>query len=73
MKSFQRRKILNIINAGSKIAKNCEQSRCWSSDTDEIFGDVVGRNECDYGQKAVPTKARKAVSNFKLRIGMNIG
>lgn len=25
------------------------------------------------GQKAVPTKARKAVSNFKLRIGMNIG
>ena len=25
------------------------------------------------GQKAVTTKARKAVSNFKLRIGMNIG
>jgi len=25
------------------------------------------------GQKAVPTKARKAISNFKLREGMNIG
>jgi len=25
------------------------------------------------GQKAVPTKARKSVSNFKLREGMNIG
>ena len=25
------------------------------------------------GQKAVPTKARKSISNFKLREGMNIG
>ncbi|MBR6585794.1 MAG: 50S ribosomal protein L5 [Kiritimatiellae bacterium] len=25
------------------------------------------------GQKAVPTKARKSVANFKLRVGMNVG
>jgi large subunit ribosomal protein L5 len=39
----------------------------------KILENAVAELETITGQKAVPTKARKSISNFKLREGMSIG
>lgn len=52
-----------IVNVG------CGDARDNSKVIDNVLNDI----SMITGQKAVPTKARKSVANFKLREGMNIG
>ncbi len=52
-----------VINVG------CGEAKENSKAIDSIINDLG----IITGQKAVPTKARKSVANFKLREGMNIG
>ncbi len=52
-----------IINVGCGDAK----------DNSKVIDNVCAELALITGQKAVPTKARKSVANFKLREGMSIG
>ena len=52
-----------VINVGAGEAKDNAKA------IDAIIGDITTIT----GQKAVPTKAKKSVANFKVREGMNIG
>ncbi len=70
MKKFQYKSVMQIpklekivINVGCGDAK----------DNQKVLDSVVKEIGQITGQKAVITKARKSVANFKLREGMNIG
>ena len=52
-----------IINVGCGDAK----------DNAKVIDNVCAELALITGQKAIPTKARKSVANFKVREGMNIG
>jgi large subunit ribosomal protein L5 len=39
----------------------------------KLIGEAINTLTVITGQKAIPTKAKKAISNFKLRAGMTIG
>ena len=52
-----------VVNVGAGDAKDNAKA------TDSIINDLTAIT----GQKAVPTTARKSVSNFKLRAGVHIG
>ena len=52
-----------VLNVGSSEAR----------DNAKVIENIIGDLTLITGQKAVPTKARKAVANFKVREGMTIG
>ena len=52
-----------VLNVGSSEAR----------DNAKVIGNIIGDLTLITGQKAVPTKARKSVANFKVREGMTIG
>ena len=52
-----------VLNVGSSEAR----------DNAKIIENIIGDLTLITGQKAVPTKARKSVANFKVREGMTIG
>ena len=70
MKNFGYKSVMQIpklnkivINVGCGDAK----------DNAKVIDNVCAELALITGQKAVPTKARKSVANFKVREGMNIG
>ena len=52
-----------VLNVGSSEAR----------DNAKVIENIIGDLTLLTGQKAVPTKARKSVANFKVREGMTIG
>ena len=52
-----------VVNVGAGDAK----------DNSKVIDSIIDDLTMITGQKAVPTTARKSVSNFKLRAGMHIG
>ncbi|MBQ1195698.1 MAG: 50S ribosomal protein L5, partial [Clostridia bacterium] len=52
-----------VLNVGSSEAR----------DNAKVIENIIGDLTLITGQKAVPTKARKSVANFKVREGMVIG
>ena len=52
-----------VVNVGAGDAK----------DNSKVIDSIIDDLTMSTGQKAVPTTARKSVSNFKLRAGMHIG
>ena len=52
-----------VLNVGSSEAR----------DNAKVIENIIGDLTLITGQKAVPTKARKSVANFKVREGMTIG
>ena len=52
-----------VLNVGSSEAR----------DNTKVIENIIGDLTLITGQKAVPTKARKSVANFKVREGMTIG
>ena len=72
-------KLMEQFNYGSvmqvpKILKVCINQGVGQATQDKKLADIaLEEMTLIAGQKAVPTKARKSVSNFKLREGMTIG
>ena len=54
-----------------KVVINCCESD--AKDNPKVIDNIIGDLTMISGQKAVPTVAKKSVSNFKLRAGMKIG
>ena len=52
-----------VLNVGSSEAR----------DNAKVIENIIGDLTLITGQKAVPTKARKSVANFKVREGENVG
>jgi len=64
----------NNIMEVPKVTKVClNQGLCQAIQDKKILEVALEEMTRIAGQKAVPTKAKKAVSNFKLRDGMSIG
>ena len=70
MQKFQYKSVMEIpkidkvvVNVGSSEAK----------DNAKVVEAIIKDISTITGQKAVPTKAKKSVANFKVREGMNIG
>ena len=70
MKKFEYKSVMQIpklekitVNVGAGDAK----------DNSKVIDSIIDDLTMITGQKAVPTTARKSVSNFKLRAGMHIG
>jgi len=70
MKHFQYKSVMQV----PRLTKICINQGVGAATQDKKLIDVA-MNELTTiaGQKAVPTKSRKAISNFKLREDMNIG
>jgi len=70
MKKFQYKSVMQIPRLDKIIvsvgAGDCKDN---AKGLDAVIKDITAIT----GQKAVPTKARKSVANFKLREGMNVG
>ncbi len=65
---------LNNVMEVPRLIKVCVNQGTGCVIEDKKFFDVVSQeltNIC--GQKSVPRKAKKAISNFKLRQGLNVG
>jgi len=70
MEQFQYKSIMQV----PKIEKICINRGVGGATQDKKLADVALEElTIIAGQKAVPTKAKKSVSNFKLREGMTIG
>jgi len=70
MEQFQYKSIMQV----PKIEKICINRGVGGATQDKKLADVaIEELTIIAGQKAVPTKAKKSVSNFKLRDGMVIG
>ncbi len=70
MEKFQYNTIMQV----PKIVKVClNQGVGMASQDKKLVDNALTEMTMNAGQKAVPTKARKSVSNFKLRDGMVIG
>lgn len=70
MEQFQYSSIMEV----PKIEKICVNQGVGGATQDKkLIDTALGELSMVTGQKAVPTKARKSVSNFKLREGMTIG
>ena len=70
MKKFGYKSVMQIPKL-DKIVLNvgCGDAK----DNSKVIDNVCAELALITGQKAVPTKARKSVANFKVREGMNIG
>ena len=70
MEKFQYSTIMQV----PKIEKICINQGIGQATQDKKLGDnALNEMTLIAGQKAVPTRAKKSVSNFKLREGMTIG
>ena len=70
MEKFQYKSVMQI----PKIDKIVVSVGCgYCKDNAKALDAVIKDITAIAGQKAVPTKARKSVANFKLREGMNVG
>ena len=70
MEKFQYNTVMQV----PKIVKVClNQGVGLASQDKKLVDNALKEMTMIAGQKAVPTKARKSVSNFKLRDGMVIG
>jgi len=70
MEQFQYKTIMQV----PKIEKICLNQGIGAATSDKkIIESAIEEMSIIAGQKAVPTKAKKSVSNFKLREGMTIG
>ena len=70
MKKFNYKSPMQIPRL-EKVVINCCESE--AKDNSKIIDSIIGDLTTITGQKAVPTVAKKSVSNFKLRAGMKIG
>ena len=70
MKKFNYKSPMQIPRL-EKVVINCCESE--AKDNSKIIDNIIGDLTMITGQKAVPTVAKKSVSNFKLRAGMKIG
>ena len=70
MKKFNYKSPMQIPRL-EKVIINCCDSE--AKDNSKIIDNIIGDLSTITGQKAVPTLAKKSVSNFKLRAGMKIG
>ena len=70
MKKFQYKSVMQIPRL-EKIVVNVGCGDC--KDNQKAIEAVVNEISTITGQRAVITKARKSVANFKLREGMNVG
>lgn len=70
MKKYEYKSVMQIPKL-DKIVINVSESEC--RDNSKIIDNIVGDLSKITGQKAVPTRAKKSVANFKLREGMIIG
>ena len=70
MKKFNYKSPMQIPRL-EKVVVNCCESE--AKDNSKIIDNIIGDITTITGQKAVPTVAKKSVSNFKLRAGMKIG
>ena len=70
MKKFNYKSPMQIPRL-EKVVINCCESE--AKDNSKIIDNIIGDLTTITGQKAVPTVAKKSVSNFKLRAGMKIG
>lgn len=70
MKKYEYKSVMQIPKL-DKIVINVSESEC--RDNSKIIDNIIGDLSKITGQKAVPTRAKKSVANFKLREGMIIG
>lgn len=70
MKKFNYKSTMQIPRLEKVIINCCESD---AKDNSKIIDNIIGDLTTITGQKAVPTVAKKSVSNFKLRAGMKIG
>ncbi len=70
MKKFNYKSPMQIPRL-EKVIINCCESE--AKDNAKVIDNIIGDLTLITGQKAVPTYAKKSVSNFKLRAGMKIG
>ena len=70
MEKFQYKSVMQIPKL-DKIVVNCGCGE--ARDNSKVLEAVVSDLTTITGQKAIITKAKKSVANFKLREGMNIG
>ena len=70
MQKFQYKSVMQIPRI-DKIVVNCGCGE--ARDNSKVLEAVVSDLTTITGQKAIITKAKKSVANFKLREGMNIG
>lgn len=70
MKKYEYKSVMQIPKL-DKIVINVSESEC--RDNSKIIDNIIGDLAKITGQKAVPTRAKKSVANFKLREGMIIG
>ncbi len=70
MKKFNYKSPMQIPRL-EKVVINCCESE--AKENSKVIDNIIGDLTLITGQKAVPTLAKKSVSNFKLRAGMKIG
>ena len=70
MKKFNYKSPMQIPRLEKVIINCCESD---AKDNSKIIDNIIGDLTTITGQKAIPTLAKKSVSNFKLRAGMKIG
>ena len=70
MKKFNYKSPMQIPRL-EKVVINCCESE--AKDNSKVIDNIIGDLTTITVQKAVPTVAKKSVSNFKLRAGMKIG
>ena len=70
MKKFNYKSPMQIPRL-EKVVINCCESE--AKENTKVIDNIIGDLTLITGQKAIPTYAKKSVSNFKLRAGMKIG
>ena len=70
MKKFNYKSPMQIPRL-DKVIINCSDGE--AKDNSKIIDSIINDLTIITGQKAIPTVAKKSVSNFKLRAGMKIG
>ena len=70
MKKFEYKSTMQIPKL-DKVVINCGAGE--AKDNAKVIDNIIGDLTLITGQKAIPTFAKKSVSNFKLRAGMKIG
>ena len=70
MKKFNYKSPMQIPRL-EKVIINCCESE--AKDNSKVIDSIIGDISTITGQRAIPTLAKKSVSNFKLRAGMKIG
>lgn len=70
MKKYEYKSVMQIPKL-DKIVINISESEC--RDNSKVIDYIISDLSKITGQKAIPTRAKKSVANFKLREGMVIG